>query len=626
VLDRVRKPLLRFGIFETDLEAEELRKRGLRVRLPQQAFKVLQVLIENPGKVIGRDELQRLLWPADTFVEFDHGLNNSISRLRDILDDSSTSPRFIETIPRKGYRFIAPVETVGPRDAPVVDAAPPPSAVRPSAVNRRWILAGAAALLAVLVVGLGYWLRVGRAPVSKSLAVLPLTYKGAPDHAAETYLADGMTDALIAELSKLGGLRVTSETSSRQYKGTTKSLPDVARELGVDTVVEGSVFREGNAIRVTVQLIRADTDTHVWAQTYTRGLGSMLALQSEVALAIAQEIGAQITPQEQTRMAAAPAVDPEAYRLDVLGRQLLHKETEPELYGALDHFQRALEIEPKYARAYWGIAETWISLANSSYVLPREGFPKAKAAAERALAIDPSFAGAHAALGMVFEGYDWNFEAAERSYQQALSLSPNDAVAHDRYGLHLDRTGRGPEGRHHAQLAYELNPLTPENSIGLGRRLLEQGKRAEGVAAMRRATELDPTYFEAWVHLGIGYLQAGQPEEAVAAAKRGVELSRGGPHAVQLLAAIYSNVGRPADAGALLDTLERSTQRNPYSLAATRLKLGHADKALRLLLTACEERSPDMAFFQFVQKNRQFDLIRNDARFVELLKCTPTRQ
>jgi TolB-like protein/DNA-binding winged helix-turn-helix (wHTH) protein/Tfp pilus assembly protein PilF len=631
--------LLHFGVFDVDPEARELRKRGIRVRLPHQAFQVLQVLIENPGRVISRDELRRALWPAETFVEFDHGLNNAISRLRDLLDDSSSSPRFIETIPRRGYRFIASVESRGQRDAgpletvptQVAPAAAPPlaplsapavgaSAARPV---RWWPAAIGVGLVVLLGVSLAYRLSGSQLTQAKSLAVLPFAYESGADQSDQAYLADGMTDALITQLSKLGALRVISETSSRRYKDATKSLPAIARDLGVDTIVQGSVFRTGDVIRVNVQLIRADTDTNLWAQSYTRSLGNIAALESEVALDVANEIGARITLQERTRVSAARPVDPEAYRLYVLGNQLRQKETKAEFYEALDTFQRALEIEPAYARAYWGIAETWIGLASwAGFIPPRAGFPKAKAAVQRALAIDPALAEAHAALGFVSEAFDWDFTAAEQSYKLALNLSPNNADTHWRYTLFLYRTGRRAEGIAQAELAYQLNPLSLAYNVSLGTRLSSEGRLDQAFAALRRATELDPTYYDAWLHLGEAYEFAGRPADAVANAQHGVEISNSAPHAVVGLAEIYARLGKRSEAQALLTPLEKSVfHGDAYGIASAHLMLGDKDAALRWFLTACEERAPRMAYFRFEEENKRYDPIRGDARFKEFLRC-----
>jgi TolB-like protein/DNA-binding winged helix-turn-helix (wHTH) protein/tetratricopeptide (TPR) repeat protein len=624
--------LLRFGTFEADLDERELRKRGAHVRLPLQAFQVLQVLLENPGRVVTRDELRRALWSADTYVEFDRGLNNAISRVRDLLDDSAASPRFIETVPRRGYRFIAPVESVGPGaddseplPAPSVEPRPliqPPPSVPPW---RRWVVAAAIAAAAIAAAAMVY--RNSTADVLvRSVAVLPLTYNASPDDARDEYLAEGMTEALIAELSKLGELRVISATSSGRYKDSRLSLPEIARELGVDAVIEGSVFREANVARVTVQLIRAATDDHLWAHTYTRGLGSMLALQSEVAIDIAREIGTRMTAQERMRMTNTRAVDPEAYRLYVLGQRLRQRETEPELYAALDHFQQALKLAPGYARAYWGIAEVWISLGSwAAYLPPREGMPKAKAAALQAIALDGSLAEAHSALAFVTEVFDWDLPAAEASYRGALALSPNDAVTHRRFSLFLNRTRRAELGVTHATRAFELDPLSIENNISLAQRLSSTGQRDAGVAAMLRATELDPTHFHPWVHLAETYLHMGRAADALVAAERALALSNQGGHAAHMLAQIHGRLGDRAKAEAVLRPFEQTDARiNPYDLGMLHLGFGNHDKALQWLGTACEARAPQMAFFHAVHKNQNFDPIRADARFARIVECAST--
>jgi tetratricopeptide (TPR) repeat protein len=372
-----------------------------------------------------------------------------------------------------------------------------------------------------------------------------------------------------------------------------------------------------------VQLIRAETDTHLWAQTYTKTVGNLMALHGDVALAIAAEIGARLPPQDARRITGARAVDPEAYRLFVEGQRLRHRATEPELYAALDLFEQAIRIDPSYARAYCATAETWIALAGfAAYLPPLEGFPKAKAAALKALAIDDSLAEAHTSLGFIAEAFEWDFVSAEAYYQRALALSPNDAEAHKRYGLHLVRTGRQKQGLQATQRAFELNPLSLDNNVSLGMRLIAAGRQQEGIAAMLDAAKLEPTHFEPWVHLGEAYVRMGRADEAIAAARKAVDLSHGGAHAVHMLAHITGQLGRRAEAEALLEPLEALTShRNAYDIAMFHLALGNADKALRWFSTACEERTPQMAFFQNAQRGRQFDAVRNDARFTGILGC-----
>jgi TolB-like protein/Tfp pilus assembly protein PilF len=499
---------------------------------------------------------------------------------------------------------------------------PPPPHDGGSAARGRWRWA-VLALVAVSLATIAWNFRPSASDVRiTSLAVLPLAYRSTHEHTADHYLADGMTEALIAELARLDNIRVISETSSRRFANTTATLPTIARELGVDGIVEGSVFREGNVIRVTVQLIHGRTDSHVWSQTYTRGFGSLLALQNDMAASIVSELGARVA----SRAAPARSIDLEAYRLYVLGHRLAQRETEPELQAAMDHYQRALHIEPEYARAYWGIAEAWIALGSwAAYLPPRESLPKAKAAALRAIELDESLAEAHSALAFVTEVYDWDLPAAEASYRRALSLSPNDALTHRRFSLFLNRTRRPKLGVEHAQRAFDLDPLSPENAIGLGQWLFARGDREAAVAAIVRATEVDPSHFHPWVHLAELYKHMGDRPRAIAAAERGLTLSQGGGHAAHMLASVHARFGERATALAVMEPFERPASRiNPYDLGMFFLEIGEHDKALHWLQASCEARSPQMAFFHLAQATPAFEAVRKNARFAKLRECATT--
>ena len=638
---QAHRRVFRFGVFEADVEAGELRKRGVRIRVPLQAFQVLQLLIENAGRVVSRDELRHRLWSADTFVEFDRGLNNAISRVREVLDDSASSPRFIETIPKKGYRFIGSVESIRPVAdvqevpsvpmVPTVSEVPEVSEARPgsrlgmpgTSIRYAALTAGFVLLIAAMAV----WGPQASKPRStiRSIAVLPLKYASAPDHAGQDYLADGMTDALITELAKLGELRVISETSSSRYKGTTKTVKQIAKELDVDALVEGSVHREGAAIRVTIQLIHAGTDSHVWGESFTRGLGSVLALQGDLATAVAREIGRQLSPPETAKKEVAEkTIDPEAYRLYVIGQQLRKRETEPELLAALDHFQRALKIQPDFGRAYLGIAESWISLSGWAAYLPaREGFPKAKSAATKALELDDSLPEAYSALAHIAEAYDWNLPEAERLYRRSLALGPNDALTHARYSNHLARRRLPKEALEHAQRSYELDPISIESNINYGLRLFPGGKRAEGLAALERAVNMNPSHFHGYVHLGEMLVRiSGREEEALAATRRAVELAPSSAHAVHMFAHVHGRVGKTKEAEAIIRPLEeRPSGRNAYDIGMFHLSIKNYDKALRWLTKSCDERTLQMGYFHISQVGQHFNPIRNDQRFKALVQC-----
>jgi TolB-like protein/DNA-binding winged helix-turn-helix (wHTH) protein/Tfp pilus assembly protein PilF len=631
LLTSPRRSPVRFGVFEADLDLGELRKHGMRLKLPQQAFRVLQLLLERPSEVISRDELRLSLWPADTFVEFDHGLNNAVNRLREVLGDDAQNPRFIETLPRRGYRFIAPVtlpapvESAAPAPITVTPTTAPPPAPQPPVVSLRFT-----ALAVVLVTVIASVLLIGLPPRLgtnatadpsrvEALAVLP--FLNLSTNAEQEYFADGMTEALIAELSIVGGFRVISRTSAMRYKTVSKPLNEIAKELGVDAIVEGSVLREGNRIRVTVQLIAARTDTHLWAQTYERELDTVLALQREVARTIADAV--HVTIQGGERRAAIRAVDPDVYELYLRGRHLLNRRGEADLQKALEYFEQVIQRDPAYAPAHAAVAAAWENMADwNNFVPPREGLPKAKAAALRALELDESLAEAHVRLAFVNEVYEWRLADAEKGYQRAIELDPNYADAYQHYALYLSRVDRGQEAEEMARRAQQLDPLSLEANVEFGTRLLDNGKPEQALIHLEGTVELDRNYFDTYVHLSHVFEALKRPADQVAAARRGVEVSGRAPHALQALARAYAATGDEPQAMKILDELHRRpTQRNAFDVAMIHLRLNQFERALDWLVKACDERASALAYFHQVHTGRQFDPIRKDERFRRVMQC-----
>jgi TolB-like protein/DNA-binding winged helix-turn-helix (wHTH) protein len=388
--------LIRFDTFELDLHTGELRKHGVRLRLHGQPLQVLAALLERAGDVVTREELRALIWTTDTFIDFDHSLHNAVARIREVLGDSAERPRYIETLPRRGYRFIAPVDA-GDLPAPyaAVDSASVDSAPPPAALPGHLRLTKSHALLlttvfAVLVIGIAIWLaRAGGASISaaprlNSIAVLPLdNLSGDP---SQEFFADGMTDQLITDLAKVGSLRVISRTSVMQYKGTRKGLPEIARELNVDAIVEGSVIRSGQRVRVTAQLVQARTDQHLWAETYDRDLGDILKLQGEVANTIAGQVRAQLTPTQQAVIRRAAAVDPAAYDAYLKGRLYFVNEfNKPDsLKKAQRYFEESIQKDPNFALAYAGLADTYVYLALAGALQKDQAYKSAKEALAKA--------------------------------------------------------------------------------------------------------------------------------------------------------------------------------------------------------------------------------------------------
>ena len=421
---------VRFGVFEVDLRNGELKKKGTRIRLQGQPFLLLVTLLKQRGEVVTREELRRTLWPEDTFVDFDHSLGSAANKLREALGDSATNPRFIETLPRRGYRFIAPFEPIGEIEGTPAVSEPPDqqrptsgdlpmvgdaaSADRTAEVPARrslpssWrILAGAVFLMSAGFVVFAL-LRSRQPALVRSLAVLPLeNLSGDP---SQEYFSDGMTDELISELGQIAELRVISRTSVMTYKGARKPLPQIARELNVDAVVEGTVLRSGNSVRITAQLILASNDEHLWARSYEVGLRDIFSVQKQVARSIAEQVRIKLNPIEQTQLGRLKAVNAEAHEAYLKGRYFWNKRTADGLKKAIDYFNQAIEKDPIYAQAYSGLADSYALMGDWEYgvLAPMEAFPKAKAAASRALALDNTLGEAHTSLAFVMDLFDWD--------------------------------------------------------------------------------------------------------------------------------------------------------------------------------------------------------------------------
>ena len=444
--------VLRFDDFELDVRVGELRKRGVRLRLQGQPLQVLAALLNRADDVVTHEELRSQIWTADTFVDFDHSLHNAIARLREVLGDSAEKPRYIETLPRRGYRFIGPV------DGGAVTS-PPGSAQteQPGQVPVNLRLTKYRKLLATTFCGFPrckscplagahrYLHRTSAAPRLNSIAVLPLeNLSGDP---SEEFFADGMTDQLITDLAKVGSLRVISRTSVMQYKGTKKGLPEIARELNVDAIVEGSVIRSGQRVRVTAQLIQARTDQHLWAETYDRDLGDILKLQGEVADAIAQQVRAQLTPTQQAQLRRAHAVNPAAYDDYLKGRLYFVNEfTKPDsLKKAQRYFEESIQKDPNFALAYAGLADTYVYLAFAGALQKDQAYRSAKEALAKALELDDSIGEAYDTLGVLSWRFDWDWDAADREFNRAIALAPSYSCAHEDRAIFLALIGRRAE-------------------------------------------------------------------------------------------------------------------------------------------------------------------------------------
>jgi TolB-like protein/DNA-binding winged helix-turn-helix (wHTH) protein/Flp pilus assembly protein TadD len=632
--DQVRARL-RFGVFELDPRAGELCKQGRRVRLQEQPFQVLSMLLEHPGEVVTREELQKRLWPADTFVNFDHGLNKAINKLREALGDSAESPRFVETVARRGYRFLAEVTVAdaAPVRGPELAVPPRPAAseddrpglVRPLATPKRslppsaWTFSAFAFVLLMASVAawkLQPWNRPS--PVIRSLAVLPL--ESLSSDASQDYFADGMTDELISDLGQIGALRVISRTSAMVYKHARKPLPQIARELNVDAVVEGSVLRSGNRVRITAQLIDAAADKHLWSQSYEGELQDALALQTTVARAIADRIKITLNPRERAALKTTEVVNPEAYVDYLKGRYFWNKRSAESLKVALAYFSQAIDEDPAYAQAYSGLADTYALLGDWQYAVmtTTEALPKAKAAATKALELNNTLGEAHNSLAFCLDGFDWAFDAAGKESLRAIELNPGYATAHHWYAWHLALLHRYDEALGEMRKALSLDPLSLVINADLAELLALSHSYDESIQQSRKTIEMDPGFGLAHNHLGQAYLQKHMYADAIAELQKAVQLSGGGPTCVANLARAYIAWGRRGEAERLLSDLKQRSKPG-FSLgseiAVIYAALGDKDQAMSWLGKGYDER-----FNPGVLLRPGFDPLRSDSRFQDLVR------
>ena len=558
---------IRFGAFEFDLRARELRKQGAKIKLQEQPFQVLAMLLEHPGEVVTREALRSRLWHSDTFVDFDHGLNKAINKLREALEDSVETPHLIKTLAKRGYQFVGDLKCSQER--------------------------------------------------IESLLVLPLeNLSGDPQ---QEYFADGLTEALITKLARVSALRVLSRTTAMHYKGVRKPLPEIARELRIEGVVEGTVLRSEGRVRICARLIHASTDTHLWAESYERDMRNILGLQSEVAQAIAREVQVKLTPQDQAHFAEMPPVDPEAYEACLKGRYHWNRRRGDELGKAVRYFQQAIAKDPTYAIAYAGLADSLSILGLWSLVPPDEGCGKAKAMALKALGMDSSLAEAHVSLAWATMFYDYDFLAAERNFERSIELNPRLTQAHQWFGFYLAVMGRYEEAYTELKRAIRLDPCSSIVYWTFGFVYWRARRFDQAIELHEKALELDPHSAQWHWGLGVACMDNGLHDRAIAALQTADSLSPGVPMIFGYLGAAYAAAGQLEAAQNILEQLnEPSKQRHvtPYIVGRIYAALGQKNEALRWLETAYRERAGWMVL---LKTEAQFDDLRSDTRFQKLL-------
>jgi TolB-like protein/DNA-binding winged helix-turn-helix (wHTH) protein len=596
--------VFRFGSFAVDARTGELTNAGQRTRLRDQPLLLLLALVEKPGELITREELTSRLWPADTFVDFDRGLNKAINHLRDALGDSADHPQFIETLPRKGYRFIAPVSLDADDNEPAVEPALPDRAR-----SRLWLAAAAACLAAIITVvavdigGVRRWVGWPHAvPHIRSLAVIPL--ENLSGNLEEEYFADGMTDALITDLAKIGSLRITSRTSVMKYKAAKRTIKDIGRELDVDAIVEGTVTRSGGRVRITAQLIQVSTDMHLWAEAYERDVSEVLELQRAVATDIARRIDIVVRPLDRPRL-----VQPEAYGLYLKGRYAFYQYTSEGWQRAVEHFTRAIDRDPTFASAYSGLADTYVVAGAYDAIPADEALTRGKAAAAKALALDDRLAGAHYALATAHTWYDWDWPGAEREFRLALELDPNDALGRNWYGGYLSLRRRHQEAIAEHERARDLDPQSLIVNANLARALYWARRYGEAITQARRTLELDPRFGIALFWLEGSLRHRGLLKEAVALRQ---QVS---PERAEIVARTFKRDGFPA----LLRECGAAYRDSGSFVIAARCYAQSGDTAQALaLLEECSQRRCSSLVNAVVEPD--FDVLRSDTRFQQIVR------
>ena len=592
------QPRVSFGSFEVNPSTGELHKQGIRIKLHEKPFQVLLALIEHPGEVVTRKDIQERLWPQDTFVEFENGLNNAISRLREALGDTAESPRFIETVPRHGYRFLPQVSR------------PVSSSPAGRSFNRR-LLPILLSVGAALLFGVSLRFALPRPKAIQSLAVLPFRTLGAG--ASEEYFTDGMTDAVTTELAKFGVPKVISETSVAQFKDSKESVPEIARALGVDAIVEGAVLRDGDEVRITVQLIRGDTDRHVWAESYQRPLRDVLALQNEVALGVAHAIKLQLSPGTAVQHASPKPVNTQAYEAYLKGRYFMQKH-DPSALDAKDYFEQAIQLDPGYAPAYAGLSDFYVFSST-----PKVALAKAKEYAQKALQLDPNLADGHISLAYIYFYDDWDWNTAGEEFQRAISLAPGLAESHRWYAVYLAAMGRMAEAMGEAQRALELDPLSISALHGEAVAAVSAGQYDRAIEEGRKIIELDPNDPRAYLDLAVGHLQKRMYQEALQDTEKDLDLTHRDPLVLAIAANIYGRLGNMAQADKLVEEMRAASQKRsvpPFCFATAFVGMGKEKEAIEALEEGYKAHDPDMVG---LNSTAWFESLRSDARFQDLL-------
>jgi len=565
--------VVRFGMYELDQRAGELRKDGVRIRLQEQPLQILCLLLDQPGNIITRKELRQKIWPSDTFVDYDHGINNAIKRLREALGDTAETPLFIETLPKRGYRFIAPLDEK------------------------------------ITVT------RIGNSAID-SIVVLPFeTASSDPD---TEYLAIGIPGSITHSLSQIPNLRVISWKSAARVEGGVADPLGIGRKLDVGVVLSGRIWQRGNKLRLHVDLLEAESGEEIWGDQYDSDLTELFLVQDSIACEVSRKLRLKMTGETEHRLVKRYTENIEAYHLYVRGRRWCEKRSSEGFRRGIEYLRQAVQLDPKYAAAYAELAQCLAVPCYYGSVDPNEAYPKARSAALRALELDPDLAEAHAVLGLILHTYDWNWSAAEKEYKRAIELNPNYPISHYHYSYFLVESGRYSEAINEATEALSRDPVSATLNAALGFVLLLARQYDQCITQAHTAIEVDPEMTLSYLVLGTAYAQTGRPSDAIKAYENGIALGGMVSYQKAFIGWVEANSGEPAKAWKMLNALEQDALTSYVPSMASAFvyaALGKYDQAIEKLEKACEGRETNLVFLRTWPF---LDTIRDDPRFQKI--------
>jgi TolB-like protein/DNA-binding winged helix-turn-helix (wHTH) protein/Tfp pilus assembly protein PilF len=649
------RPTVRFGDYELDLRRQELRKHGIRLKLQEQPYQILQVLTERPSELVTREELQRRLWPSDTFVDFEHGLYNGIKRLREILSDSAESPRYIETVPRRGYRFICGVERVNQgvtrehfENLPDIEApfapssqpspllqhsyAPPDISILPRNLQdplrlppRRYLAAALVIFVFAIVAffGINHLVRSSSVPVRVPMMVV-LPFKNLTGDLDREFVSDGFTEEMIAQLGQWnrGQMLVIARTSAMSYKGSSKSVKEICGELGASYALEGSIRSAHDGLLITVDFIRPDNQTTIWTHEYTRSIGDLTSLQAEVAQEIANGIELKISSSAALEASRRPPLVPEAYELYLRGRYESAKRTREGLFAAVGDFQNSLAKDPTFAPAQASLAEAYMHMSNYHFLSPADSIPKAEEAAAKALELDKDLAQAHATLGVI-RFYNLEREGIEPELLKAISLNQGYADGIHWYALYLASKGRKEDSFAEIRRARSVDPKSAIINSNVAWCYYLAGDYRQAIQAAKDALQVDPKFGIARGYLGQAYLENGDYPYAIESLREYVALDPENLTRKAELAAAYGRAGQQSEWETIHSEFlakENAQYISPYDWAMLYAGVQDKRQTLLWLQKAFEQRNGRLVNLKL---HPQFAFLHNDPEFAQLTAQLP---